>query len=73
MASLSRTFFSLPTSPSSSAKGRPSAGDVRITRRYEGVTFTMRTRVGLPSWSRLTFVELKSACSWKTVTSRSRS
>ena len=38
---------------------------MRITRKDEGVTFMTRTRVGVPSWSRLTLVELNSACSSK--------
>jgi hypothetical protein len=33
MPSLRIAFFSLPISPSSFVKGRPSAGAVRITRR----------------------------------------
>ena len=61
--SLSSTFFSFPGSPSSLVNGRPSAGAVRITRRYDGVTFMTSTRTGRPSSSRLTLPVLKSACS----------
>ena len=71
--SLSSSFASLPFWPSSSLNGRPTSGAVRISRRYDGVTFMISTRVGRPSWSRLTSEVLNSASSSKTVVSRLRS
>ena len=66
--SLSRTFFSLPISPSCSVKARPSAGTHAASRKNEGVHFNgLNADPGRPSWPMLRLLWLKSACSSEAV------